>query len=388
MSFSKSVLLSRLKGLSACNIPARRIRLLCLVVLFAGALFSLPVHLKHSIANAQISHMRQIRASGINPADARAITTASNIRLEAQTDCIASVLPGQWLGVYFNSADLSGVPVMLRNDGAGFLDMRFGEGSPSESCGVVADGFSVRWTRNVNFLAGTYRFSVTGDDGVRLYINGQLIIDKWINQSPTTYTADVLLSNGIYGIRLEYFESGGPGTAVLSWAPVGSCVLNPPADIVVEADPALCGAIVEYPPPTIIGNCGAVTSSPPSGSIFPLGTTTVTITGTMPGGIPTSATFNVTVNEAPSTTTVFDVTGRPGDSAILIATVANASCTGGSVEFKVNGAVVGSSAVIGDLASMFYTITLAPGSYPIVATYSSSSPGAGSSGSGTLIVAP
>ncbi len=53
MRFSKSVLFSRLVSLLTCNISARRIRLVCLVSLFAIALFSLPVHLKHDSATAQ-----------------------------------------------------------------------------------------------------------------------------------------------------------------------------------------------------------------------------------------------------------------------------------------------------------------------------------------------
>src|SRR5215471_21558158 len=57
-----------------------------------------------------------------------------------------------------------------------------------------------------------------------------------------------------------------------------------------------------------------------------------------------------------------------------------------SVEFKVNDSVVGSAPVIGGMATLPYTIPLAQGSYPIVATYSGSTPGTGSSGSGTLTV--
>src|SRR5262249_3794418 len=72
------------------------------------------------------------------------------------------------------------------------------------------------------------------------------------------------------------------------------------------------------------------------------------------------------------------------DAVTLNANVTNAVCPGGSVEFKVNGSVVGSAPVTGGMATLPYTIPLAQGSYPIVATYSSSTPGTGSSSSGTL----
>jgi len=94
----------------------------------------------------------------------------------------------------------------------------------------------------------------------------------------------------------------------------------------------------------------------------------------------------VTVN-APTTTTVPAVAGQYSDQVTLKANVTNSVCPGGSVEFKVNGSVVGSAPVTSGSATLPYTIPLAQGSYPIVATYSSSSPGTGSVGSGTLTVA-
>jgi hypothetical protein len=100
----------------------------------------------------------------------------------------------------------------------------------------------------------------------------------------------------------------------------------------------------------------------------------------------TVSSFTVMVN-APTTTTVPAVAGQYSDQVTLKANVTNSVCPGGAVEFKVNGAIAGSSPVIGGMASLPYTISLAHGNYPIMATYSSSSPGTGSSGSVTLAVA-
>ena len=78
----------------------------------------------------------------------------------------------------------------------------------------------------------------------------------------------------------------------------GACVLTCPADITVANDPGVCGAIVNYPAATLTGNCGAdITSDHPSGSLFPVGTTAVTITATKLDGTTASCTFNVTVND-------------------------------------------------------------------------------------------
>ena len=97
------------------------------------------------------------------------------------------------------------------------------------------DNFSARWTRTVNFAAGAYRFSVTGDDGVRLYVDGQLEDRQVVSQAATTYTADVTFSSaGPRQIKLEYFESGGPAVALLSWADVTgvNCLPNLPLPLI------------------------------------------------------------------------------------------------------------------------------------------------------------
>lgn len=81
---------------------------------------------------------------------------------------------------------------------------------------------------------------------------------------------------------------------------VPPCALACPADITVNAAPNQCGAVVTYPPPTVLGNqCGAVTCVPPAGAFFPVGTTTVTCYSSATNE---SCTFKVTVvdSQAPS----------------------------------------------------------------------------------------
>lgn len=72
----------------------------------------------------------------------------------------------------------------------------------------------------------------------------------------------------------------------------GPCTIVCPANMVVSTAPNQCGAVVNFSP-TTSGNCGAVISSPPSGSFFPKGITTVTCT-TASG---TNCSFTVTVND-------------------------------------------------------------------------------------------
>ena len=65
-------------------------------------------------------------------------------------------------------------------------------------------------------MAGTYRFSVTGDDGIRMLVDGTPLVDGWFYQAPTTYTADVPLSEGEHTVVVEYFEHTGGAVARFS----------------------------------------------------------------------------------------------------------------------------------------------------------------------------
>ncbi len=118
-----------------------------------------------------------------------------------------------FVGKYFNNINLAGEPDLIRED----IEVNFNWGSGSPAPEINSNNFSVRWTKVASFTAGNYRFSVTVDDGVRLYVDGELIINSWKDQSPTTYTADKTLTKGNHNIKMEYYERGGGAVARLSW---------------------------------------------------------------------------------------------------------------------------------------------------------------------------
>jgi hypothetical protein len=118
-----------------------------------------------------------------------------------------------WRGEYFNNPNLSGAPVLVRNDPA----VLFGWGPNSPGSNVPADGFSARWSREVSFSTGTYRFRVLVDDGARLWVNDQLIIDRWRSGEPKSYTGDITLSKGVHRLRLEYFDDRFDAQVRLDW---------------------------------------------------------------------------------------------------------------------------------------------------------------------------
>jgi hypothetical protein len=77
--------------------------------------------------------------------------------------------------------------------------------------------FSVRWMGRFNFNEGDYIFSTRADDGVRVYIDGQLIQDHWVAQSPTVYTTINHVTGGTREVKVEYFQDGGGALISLAW---------------------------------------------------------------------------------------------------------------------------------------------------------------------------
>jgi PKD repeat protein/uncharacterized protein YraI len=139
--------------------------------------------------------------------------TSTPIPAPTPTPTATPVLITDWRGEYYSNPNLSGAPVLVRNDVA--INFDWGSGSPES--GLPADNFSVRWSRGMSFSAGTYRFYARVDDGVRLWVDGTLIVDRWHDSAPTMYSADRYLSGGWHNLHMEYYERGGGASAQLAW---------------------------------------------------------------------------------------------------------------------------------------------------------------------------
>ncbi len=118
-----------------------------------------------------------------------------------------------WRGEYYATPDLTGSPVLIRNDPS--INFTWGTGSPGS--GIPSDNFSVRWTRSLYFDVNTYRFHLIIDDGARLWIDGQLLIDEWHDAAVREATGDFALTQGTHTIRVDYYERTGNATAQLWW---------------------------------------------------------------------------------------------------------------------------------------------------------------------------
>lgn len=131
---------------------------------------------------------------------------------------LAGMLPttaladGEWYAEYFANTSLAGGPVLTRFEAD--INHNWGDGSPD---GVADDGFSARYTRDVWFAAGTYRFSYASDDGLRVWVDDVLVVDGWWDQGATWHFVDHFVAGGVHRVRVEYYENWGFANLQVGW---------------------------------------------------------------------------------------------------------------------------------------------------------------------------
>jgi len=122
-----------------------------------------------------------------------------------------------WKAQYFNNTVLSGGSSLVKNEvSTASNGLDFGYNWPTwlahmpDQGLTFTDSWSARWERTSNFAAGTYNFTLCGDDGVRLYLNNTLVIDQWKVQNVTcyTYTQTYATATSV-PIKIEYYQGIG-----------------------------------------------------------------------------------------------------------------------------------------------------------------------------------
>lgn len=135
-------------------------------------------------------------------------------------------VPSDWLktptgepglqGEYYNNNSLTGSPVLTRVDAK--LDFNWGTGSPHSS--VPSDNFSARWTGTVTMGQDAY-LQLIADDGVRLWVDDELVIDSWVaSDSGVRYGDQIYAAGSTHSIKIEYYEGSGNANMRLNYLPV------------------------------------------------------------------------------------------------------------------------------------------------------------------------
>ena len=116
---------------------------------------------------------------------------------------------------YFNNKTLSGSTALTRTDEN--INFNWENGSPDSQINI--NGFSARWTGEVQPLySETYIFETESDDGIKLWVNGQLLVDIWQDMGPTKYSGTIsLIAGEKYSLKIEYYENAGGAVAKLRW---------------------------------------------------------------------------------------------------------------------------------------------------------------------------
>jgi glucose/arabinose dehydrogenase len=122
------------------------------------------------------------------------------------------------LGTYWDNIDFTG-PSLTRVDPV--VNFDWGSGSPAPAIGP--DTFSMRFAGQVRAkVTGTYTFYTMSNDGVRLWLNGQLIVDNYTNHAATENTGTIALTAGqMYDVRMDLYENEGTAVGQLRWSAPG-----------------------------------------------------------------------------------------------------------------------------------------------------------------------
>jgi PA14 domain/FG-GAP-like repeat len=137
------------------------------------------------------------------------------------------------LGQYYNGVNFESLQ-LTRIDPA--ITFNWGVGSPGGS--LNADEFSVRWTGKIQpKYSETYTFYTASDDGIRLWVNGQQLINNWTPHGVTQDSAIITLVAGQkYDIKLDYYEDKGETAVGLSWSSISQAKEVIPQSQLYEPD--------------------------------------------------------------------------------------------------------------------------------------------------------
>jgi beta-glucosidase len=121
-----------------------------------------------------------------------------------------------WKAEYFDNMNLAGKPKLTRVEPV--INHDWVGDSPHKV--IPSDQFSARWTATLKpDVSGERLLEVSSDDGIRLWMDGTLLIDDWTNHAEIYHSVPVKLeAGGSYDLRIEYYEDGGSAVARCGWS--------------------------------------------------------------------------------------------------------------------------------------------------------------------------
>jgi beta-N-acetylglucosaminidase len=115
----------------------------------------------------------------------------------------------QWIGMFYPNMTLTGDPYVIGGAGTSEplnqINFNWERGKPHSM--IPADGFSARFIKKAHFNAGVYKINTISDDGIRVYVDGKLKIDSWVDSGPDAVDTTIILEAGVHEIVVEYYEN-------------------------------------------------------------------------------------------------------------------------------------------------------------------------------------
>ena len=139
----------------------------------------------------------------------------------------SSIPTNAFKGEYFNNSDLTSLVLTREDKSVNFNWYRY---APDKL--VHPESFSVRWTGNFNFEEGNYDFNVLSDDGVRLYLDGRLLLDAWKLQNSARFKVQTVVGKGTHQIKVEYFDDNDRAVISVNWS-----IISPAMVLAAQATP-------------------------------------------------------------------------------------------------------------------------------------------------------
>jgi hypothetical protein len=200
--------------------------------------------------------------------------------------------------------------------------------------------FSIRWVGKMQArFSELYTFYITGDDGVRLFVNNTLIATGWKDQAPTEYQgAMALVAGQKYDIRMEYYQTGGGASVKMEWSSMSQA-----RQVIPQTQLYSCGAYIAADTSICQGVSLNLTASggnaykwsdnstAPTLKVTPNATTTYSVSVSS-NGCTANASMTVTVNSLPSKPSISQI----GSSL-------HSSATTGNQWFGPSGKIVGAT---------------------------------------------
>jgi hypothetical protein len=131
--------------------------------------------------------------------------------------------PVEFYAEYYNTPSLNALPVGAERPrvtpvGYGYdADIYFDWGSGSQSPRAGSTNTSTRWRGKVRLPVGRWKIEACADDGIRVYIDGRLLIDQWQSQPLTTHSRMIDLAGREHDVMVEYFQKDGRGACRVNY---------------------------------------------------------------------------------------------------------------------------------------------------------------------------